>query len=60
MKIIKKGNIKKLMKVKTFNCKFCGCLFEADNTEYKIGSQYNEEYVYCECPFCHKTVYGAI
>lgn len=57
MKIIKSGNIKKLNKIKTFDCNFCGCLFEADNTEYQTGSQYNEIYYYVDCPFCGRKVY---
>lgn len=57
MKIIKNGDFKKLKKVKTFDCDFCGCLFEADNTEYKVGSQYNEMYYYVDCPFCGRKVY---
>ena len=57
MKIIKQGNIKKLKESLMFDCNFCGCLFEADNTEYKIGSQYNQEYYYIKCPFCGRNVY---
>lgn len=60
MKIIKYGDKKKLKIIKTFDCDFCGCIFEADNTEYKIGSQYNEEYYYIKCPFCSRTVYKEI
>ena len=60
MKIIKEGSITKLNKVKRFLCSNCGCLFEATKDEYKKGSQYNEEYAYCDCPFCHKTVYGEL
>ena len=60
MKIIKQGNINKLKAVIRFTCSKCGCIFEADNTEYKISSQYNEEYCYCECPFCHKFCYKVI
>lgn len=57
MKIIKNGEIKKLKNVKTFYCIFCGCLFEANNTEYKKGSQYNQMYYYVNCPFCGRKVY---
>ena len=58
MKILKEGSLNKINKIKRFECNKCGCLFEANKNEYKISSQYNQEYVYCECPFCHKTVYG--
>lgn len=57
MKIIKPGNIDKIKKIKMFNCDFCGCLFEADNTEYITNSQYNETYYYAICPFCGRRVY---
>ena len=57
MKIIRNGDMKRIKRVKTFDCDFCGCLFEADITEYKIGSQYNETYYYSICPFCGRTVY---
>ena len=57
MKIIKPGNIDKIKKMKMFNCDFCGCLFEADNTEYITNSQYNETYYYVICPFCGRRVY---
>lgn len=52
MKIIKQDNIIELKKIKTFNCNFCGCLFETDNSEYNISSQYNQIYYYITCPFC--------
>lgn len=57
MKIIKNGELRKLKKILTFDCDFCGCVFEADNTEYKIGSQYNKTYYYIRCPFCGRNVY---
>lgn len=57
MKIIKPGNIDKIKKIKMFHCDFCGCLFEADNTEYKTNSQYNETYYDVICPFCRRRVY---
>ena len=57
MRVIRNGDIIKLKKIKTFNCNSCGCLFEADRTEYKIGSQYNETYYYTKCPFCGRDVY---
>lgn len=57
MKIIKNGDLKRIKQIKTFDCDFCGCLFEADNIEYRIGSQYNETYYYAKCPFCGRNVY---
>lgn len=60
MNILRKGDINKINRIKRFNCKNCGCLFEANKDEYRVGSQYNEEYYYCKCPFCHEFVYGEI
>jgi len=57
MKIIKNGDMQKLKMTKHFSCKKCGCVFEADKDEYKSGSQYNETYYFCKCPFCSETVY---
>ncbi len=57
MKIIKEGNLKKLKKIKRFVCEECGCIFEAEEYEYKWGSQYNETYYYCTCPCCNQIAY---
>ena len=35
MRIIKEGDLKKLKKIKCFECKKCGCIFEAEKDEYK-------------------------
>ena len=58
MKILKPGDLSLIKRTKRFECRNCGCIFQADKDEYKINHQYNEEYAYCQCPFCHKTVYG--
>lgn len=56
MKILVDGNLKK---VKIFRCNTCGCVFEADNSEYKYSrAQYNQSYYECKCPCCGKTGYG--
>ena len=60
MKILKKGDANKLKVVKTFDCDFCGCIFEADNIEYKTASNYYEEYNYIKCPFCGRNVYKEV
>lgn len=57
MKIIRQGDPDRLHKVKRFVCRECGCIFEADKEEYKTESQYNESYVWCECPYCANTAY---
>ena len=58
MKILREGSQEKLLEVKRFICPSCGCIFEADNTEYRIGSQYNEEFYFVDCPYCSKRVYS--
>jgi len=58
MKIIREGNVKRLLKTKRFTCKECGCVFEANKGEYESGVQYNEEYFYCQCPTCKRTAYS--
>ncbi len=57
MKIIKEGNLDKLMKVKRFKCDYCDCIFTANHKEYIKDSQYNEEYYYCICPCCGNRAY---
>lgn len=56
MKIIKHGKIPEKSTVKRFECRHCGCVFEAENKECHYGSQYNEHYCYCECPECGHSV----
>lgn len=52
VRILVPGNQKKSKRPKIFECDFCGCVFEADRTEY-VYEQYTEfdRYV-CECPCC--------
>ena len=59
MEIIKQGDISKLKQTKKFECRRCGCIFLADDDEYKYsGSQYNESYYRCICPTCNTPVYS--
>ena len=55
MKIIKPGDPDRLKAIKQFECRYCGCFFEADNTEYKEGPQTDPGY-YCKCPTCGRMV----
>lgn len=48
MKIIKEGNLKTIV----FKCDKCGCVFEADDTEYK--EDWRTPKPECECPTCHR------
>lgn len=60
MKIIKQGDLDKLKQTKLFECKKCGCVFEAEKSEYDIVN--NDDYIYCstlyraECPWCKNYV----
>ena len=59
MEIIKQGDISKLKQTKKFECRWCGCVFLADNDEYKYSdSQYNKSYYQCVCPTCNNPVYS--
>lgn len=55
MKIIKLGrrlSDKDKREVKRFECGRCGCVFEADNSEYKHTFYMNEDVFLCPCPNC--------
>lgn len=61
MKIIKQGKSKEeidriIKQVRLFECPVCGCVFEADNTEYKYQYSQREaaEWWQCKCPNCGK------
>ena len=57
MNIIKQGDPDRAKGVRRFECKKCGCIFEATAKEYQHSSQYNEFYTYCKCPCCNTYVY---
>ena len=54
MKIIKRGEIPN--QVRRFTCRYCGTIFEADNTEYRRADQlayiHDGISAYCKCPVC--------
>ena len=52
MKIIKQGDLKRLDKTKRFNCDACGCIWEANQTEYRHDFFMNEPRITCNCPTC--------
>lgn len=58
MKIIKEGDLRNLHKPFIFECKTCGCIFEADDTEYKHDYSQRENCGWYEviCPTCGKWV----
>lgn len=56
MNIIKDGNKeiaeRKRKQTKCFECRMCGCVFEADKGEYTdTGCQW-DYYYYAKCPCC--------
>ena len=66
MKIIVEGDAAKRQPVR-FSCKYCGCVFDADKSEYDIaeesieahynGMQYKLVTLYsCDCPCCGRVV----
>ena len=55
MKIIKKGK-KKHFFVIQFQCYKCGCVFEADDTEYASVSKDGTYYAVCHCPCCDESL----
>ena len=50
MKIIKRGDLNRINKTKRFECNKCGCIFDADEGEYTVGTQYNDTYYASKCP----------
>lgn len=58
MRIIKQGDVNRLKQIKRFECKSCGCIFEADNTEYKHEYSQREMcgWYAVRCPTCNKCV----
>lgn len=58
MKIIKSGDKEKARCVKRFECYRCGCIFEADNTEYETKMNFENEYhAVINCPTCDARLY---
>ncbi len=66
MKIIVEGDANKRQPVR-FACKYCGCVFDADRTEYEIaeesidadciGAIFKVVTIYShKCPCCDRTV----
>lgn len=54
MKIIIHGNKNLLKEIRCFKCKTCGCIFEADNTEYvhQFSQRENCDRYEIKCPTC--------
>lgn len=58
MKIIKQGDINRLKEIKRFECKSCGCIFEAENAEYKREYSQRDDcgWYAIKCPTCQTWV----
>jgi Zn finger protein HypA/HybF involved in hydrogenase expression len=61
MKIIKQGKTKEELKAifnetKRFECRTCGCVFEANKDEYEYEDDYIYSAHYCKCPNCGQRV----
>lgn len=57
MNILKAGNLNRIDNVKHFECDTCGCIFEADRTEYLRETDFrNGHYFICKCPTCDRDV----
>lgn len=59
MKILKCGDpqkVKEILHTKTFECSVCGCVFEANFSEYEGVSCNTSDYRQwvCDCPQCRK------
>ena len=59
MKIIRKGYIP--TETKTFKCGYCGCIFQAEKSEYRVADQlaYLHDGISadCNCPTCGRVAY---
>lgn len=59
MIIVKEGNVRLCRKVFRFECEACGCIFEADSSEYRRDLQKDRGWVcVCVCPTCKYEVYS--
>lgn len=57
MKIIKPGDPGRLDTTRRFECAACGCVFEANATEYIKESDFrNGIFCRCACPTCRRQV----
>ena len=56
MKILVEGKLDQLKEVK-FECDRCGCIFVANEMEYRIEAEFPGCYaLMCECPCCGMNV----
>ena len=58
MNIIKKGDLKRLDKTRRFSCDKCGCVWEANQTEYRHENDRHCDLIVCSCPTCGNDTYA--
>lgn len=59
MHIIKQGDLRRLDTTRRFQCGVCGCVWDANASEYrKEYDRCNIVYA-CECPTCKKPSYDS-
>ena len=63
MKIINEGNaalaLAKRERIVEFHCKLCGCIWEANKTEYRDESNQREGNQFsCMCPTCKEITWS--
>lgn len=57
MHIVQHGDLQRLDDVRRFTCPACGCVWDANSTEYRKEWERNTENVSCVCPTCGKRAY---
>lgn len=57
MKIIREGDLARVKTMHRFECERCGCVLEADATEYRTESDFrNGHYFVIACPTCGREI----
>lgn len=54
VRIIRNGDLNKVKQTLKFECKACGCVFEADREDYKFefSQRENTSWYEIKCPYC--------
>ena len=59
MKILVQGDLNRLKKIKKFSCDKCGCVFLADQNEYRNNSNQHDGTMFSiNCPCCDSVLYN--
>ena len=55
VKILKAGDLNRIGNARRFQCEACGCVWEADRSEYHRETDFrNGHYYVCKCPTCER------